>query len=88
LADGLGELALCLKHSLFEGPDTLGSILQASAERGHFLFENTELFPEFIVRRTVANIGILVTHQAHLLLLRWTLSGHPVPRLTGVGPNE
>jgi hypothetical protein len=62
--------------------------LQAPAERGHFLFEDAELLPEFFIGRTVANIGIMVTHQADLLLLSWTLSGLPAPPLTGLGSEE
>jgi hypothetical protein len=88
LADRLRELTLCLEYSLFEGADPFRSVLQAPAERGHFLFEDAELLPEFFIGRTVANIGILVTHQADLLLLSWTLSGLPAPPLTGLGSEE
>jgi hypothetical protein len=77
-----------LEYPLFKGPNALRGILQAPAERGHFFFENLELFSEFIIRGTVANIGIFGTHLADLLGMRWTLSGLSARRLTGMGLNE
>jgi len=74
LIDRLRQLTFGFEKALFKSANSFGSVLESTAERGHFLFKHTELLPEFTIRRVVATIRILGTHRTDLLLVRGTLS--------------
>ena len=72
LRDGLGELALRLEQSFFEGAHPLRRVLEAAAEDDHLFFERLHRLLErgdlgLVLAETPLVLG---SHRNHLLVLR------------------